>query len=190
MSGFQTRPLGGAAGFLHFCVTTAPDRGAYAPFESVPVSFRNYEMSDSFGFLWTDVASGVPRAGQRLRRQGTQGSASINFGAVANGFGTVNAVVNLGGPGRPAANGVITLTVMSPWGEPLKSQTLPIGNTSVGPWTATIAGVRAYTGLKVIATYSGGWNIPTGGSIGGESHSFSLPADATVTATLDLEVLN
>jgi hypothetical protein len=176
---------------LHFCVTTAPDRGAYAPFESVPVSFRNYEMSDSFGFLWTEVAKGVPRAGQRLRRQGTQGSAAINFGVSPNGFGTLTAVVKLAGPGRPAANGVITLTVMSAWGEPLKSQTLPIGNTSVGPWTATITGVPAYKGLKVVATYSGGWNIPTnGGWIGGESNSFSLLADGTVTTTLDLKILN
>lgn len=175
---------------LHFCVTTAPDRGAYAPFESVPVSFRNYDMSDSFGFLWTEVASGVPRAGQRLRRQGTQGSAAINFAASPNGSGTVTAVVKLAGPGRPAANGVITLTVMSAWGEALKSQAVPVGDTSVGPWTATITGVPAYKGLKVVAAYSGGWNIPTGGPIGGESGSFSLPADVTVSATLNLKVLN
>ena len=176
---------------LHFCVTTAPDRGAYKPFESVPVSFRNYQMSDSFGLLWTAVANGVPRAGQRLRRQGTQGSAAINFGASPNGFGALTAVVKLAGPGRPASNGVITLTVMSAWGEALKSQTLSIGSTSVGPWIATITGVPAYKGLKVVATYSGGWSIPTfGGSIGGESNSFSLPADVTVTATVDLKVLN
>jgi hypothetical protein len=175
---------------LHFCVTTAPDRAAYGPFESVPVSFRNYEVSDSFGFLWTDVANGVPRAGQRLRRKGTVGSHAVNFGAKPNGFGTVTAVVKLAGSGRPASNGVITLTVMSAWGEPLKVQTLPIGNTSVGPWTATITDVPAYKGLKVVATYSGGWSIPFGGGwIGGESNVVWLQADATVTAALNLGIL-
>jgi LGFP repeat len=176
---------------LHFCVTTAPDRGAYGPFESVPVSFRNYEMSDSFGFLWTDVAKGVPRVGQWLRRNGTQGSHAVNFAALPNGSGAVTAVVKLAGRGRPAANGVITLTVIAPWGEPLKSQALPIGNTSVGPWIATIANVPAYKGLKVVASYSGGWSVPTsGGWIGGESSSFLLPADTTATVTLDLKVQN
>ena len=135
------------------------------------------------------VANGVPRAGQRLRRQGTQGSAAINFGAAPNGFGALTAVVKLAGPGRPASNGVITLTVMSAWGEALKSQTLSVGNTSVGPWMATITGVPAYKGLKVVATYSGAWNIPTcGGSIGGESNSFSLPADTSTIVTVDLKV--
>jgi hypothetical protein len=67
----------------------------------------------------------------------------------------------------------------------------PHRHTSVGPWTATITGVPAYKALKVVATYSGGWNIPTnGGSIGGESNSFWLPANATVTATVDLTILN
>ena len=174
---------------LHFCVTTAPDRGAYKPFESVPVSFRNYEASDSYGFMWTPVANGVPRAGQMLRRLGTQGSAAINFAASPNGSGTVTTAVKLAGPGRPASNGVITLTVMSPWGEALKVQTISTASTSIGPWTATIGGVPAYKGLKVVATYVGGWSMPTyGGSIGGTSSSFSLPADVTVTTTLDLKV--
>jgi hypothetical protein len=172
---------------LHFCVTTAPDRSAYGPFESVPVSFRNYEMSDSFGFLWTDVANGVPRVGQRLRRKGTVGSHAVNFGALPNGSGAVTAIVKLSGPGKPAPNGVITLTVMSKWGEPLKVQNLPIGTNTVGPWIATITGVPAYKGLKVVATYSGGWSIPTGGGwIGGESTAVSLLADTAVTATLNL----
>ena len=182
---------GAGAYHLHFCVTTAPDRGAYKPFESVPVSFRNYEMSETFGIFWTPVATGVPRTGQRLRRSGTQGSAAVNFGASPNGSGTVSAVVNLGGPGRPASNGVITLTVMSAWGEPLKSQNISTADSSVGPWIATITGVPAYTGLKVVASYSGSWSMPTsGGYIGGESSAFSLPADVTKTATLDLKVLN
>ena len=130
---------------LHFCVTTAPDRPGYKPFESVPVSFRNYEMSDKLGFLWTDVAQGVPRAGQLLRRKGTQGSAAINASAAPNGFGVVTAAVKLVGPGQPASSGVLTLTVMSTWGEPLKTVTRPIGNITAGPWLATITGVPAYT---------------------------------------------
>ena len=83
---------------LHFCVTTAPDRPGYKPFESVPVSFRNYEVS-TLGLTWTDVGQGVPRAGQLLRRKGTQGSAAINVSAAPNGFGVVTAAVKLVGRG-------------------------------------------------------------------------------------------
>src|SRR4029450_5523496 len=72
---------------LHFCVTTAPDRPGYKPFESVPVSFRNYEVSDPLGIIWTDVAQGVPRRNQRLRRKGTQGPAAINASRAPNGLG-------------------------------------------------------------------------------------------------------
>jgi LGFP repeat len=175
---------------LHFCVTTAPDRDAYKPFESVPVSFRNYEASN-FGLLWTPVANGVPRAGQLLRRQGTQGSAAINFAAAPNGFGAVTAVVKLAGRGQPASTGVLTLTVMSAWGEPLKTVTRTIGNITAGPWLATITGVPAYTdtGLKVAVSYSGGWSVPTsGGFIGGESSAFKLPADTSTFVSVDLEV--
>jgi hypothetical protein len=175
---------------LHFCVTTAPDRASSGSFESVPVSFRNYEVLNSPGFTWTDVVRGVPRRDQRLRRKGTQSPAAVNLNASPNGSGTVTAIVKLGGPGRPSANGVITLTVLSAWGEPLKTETLPIGNTSVGPWMGTITGVPAYTtGLKVVATYSGGWSVPTpGGWIGGTSNSFGLAADSSVFANVALTI--
>ena len=158
---------------LHFCVTTAPDRpelDGSKPFESVPMSFRNYEMlDDNLDFIYTDVSQGVPRRGQRLRRKGTTGSAAINFGASPNGVGSLTTVVKLAGPGRPSSNGVITLTVMSKWGEPLKSVNLPVGNITSGPWVGTITGVPAYAGLKVVASYSGGWSIPTpGGWNGGQ----------------------
>ena len=57
---------------LHFCVTTAPDRRGYKPFESVPVSFRNYEVSDPLGLVWTDVAracrAGISCCGARGRK--------------------------------------------------------------------------------------------------------------------------
>ena len=129
---------------LHFCVTTAPDCAGYKPFESVPVSFRNYEMSDRLASSGRS-AERVPRAGQRLRRMGTQGSAAINSSASPNGFGVLTAVVKLVGPGQPASTGVLTLTVMSTWGEPLKSESRPIGSITAGPWLATITGVPAYT---------------------------------------------
>jgi hypothetical protein len=174
---------------LHFCVTTAPDRPGYKPFESVPVSFRNYEMREKISIFWTDVAQGVPRAGQQLRRKGTQGSAAINASATPNGSGVVTAAVKLVGAGQPASSGVLTLTVRSAWGEPLKAVTRPIGSLTTGPWLATITGVPAYTGLKVVVTYSGAWSMPTsGGSIGGESSSFSLPADTSTIVPVDLKV--
>ena len=91
------------------------------------------------------MAQGVPRAGQQLRRKGTQGSAAINVSAAPNGFGVVTAAVKLVGPGQPASSGVLTLTVMSAWGEPLKTVTRPIGSITTGPWLATITGVPAYT---------------------------------------------
>jgi hypothetical protein len=176
---------------LHFCVTTAPDRPGYKPFESVPVSFRNYEVSDPLGIIWTDVAQGVPRRNQRLRRKGTQGPAAINASAAPNGFGVVTAAVKLVGPGQPASTGVLTVTVLSKWGEPLKTKSRPIGNITAGPWLATITGVPAYRdgGLKVVVSYSGGWSVPTsGGSIGGESGSFGLPADTSTIVPVDLKV--
>jgi hypothetical protein len=46
---------------LHFCVTTAPDRG-YTPFESAPVSFRNYE---NVGQLWLPLDGGGERGAAR-----------------------------------------------------------------------------------------------------------------------------
>ena len=176
---------------LHFCVTTAPDRPGYKPFESVPVSFRNYEVSDTLGLSWTDVGQGVPRRYQLLRRKGTHGPAAINASAAPNGFGVVTAAVKLVGPGQPASTGVLTLTVMSKWGEPLKTVTRPIGNITAGPWLATITGVPAYTatGLKIAVSYSGAWSIPTsGGPIGGQSSAFSLPADTSKIVPVDLKV--
>ena len=94
----------------------------------------------------------------------------------------VTAAVKLVGPGQPASTGVLTVTVMSKWGEPLKTESRPIGSITAGPWLATITGVPAYTdgGLKVVVSYSGAWSVPTsGGSIGGESGSFGLPADTS-----------
>jgi hypothetical protein len=140
---------------------------------------------------WTDVGQGVPLAGQLLRRKGTTGSAAINLSASPNGFGVVTAAVKLVGPGQPASTGILTLTVMSKWGEPLKTATRPIGNSTAGPWLATITGVPAYTaaGLKVLVSYSGAWSIPTsGGSIGGQSGSFLLPADTSTIVPVELKV--
>jgi len=183
---------------LHFCVTTAPDRAeiqpdgsSYKPFESVPVSFRNYEVSTT-GSSWTDVAQGVPLAGKFLRRKGTQSAAAITTSAAPNGFGVVTAAVKLVGPGQPTSTGILTVTVMSKWGEPLKTASRPIGNITAGPWLATITGVPAYLatgGLKVVVSYSGAWSIPTsGGPIGGQSSAFSLAADTSRIVPVNLTV--
>ena len=138
---------------------------------------------------WTDVAQGVPRRGQLLRRKGTQGSAAINASAAPNGFGVVTAVVKLVGPGQPAASGVLTVTVRSAWGEPLKTASRPVGTVTAGPWLATITGVPAYKGLKVVVSYSGAWSLPTsGGPIGGESSAFTLDAGTSTFANVDLKM--
>jgi hypothetical protein len=101
----------------------------------------------------------------------------------------VPAAVKLVGPGQPVSSGILTLTVMSKWGEALKTETRPIGTSTAGPWLGTITGVPAYTGLKVVVTYSGGWSIPTsGGSIGGASSSFSLLADTSKIVPVNLTV--
>jgi hypothetical protein len=175
---------------LHFCVTTSPDRSAYAPFESVPVSFRNYDRLDNYGFSWTNVAQGIPRAGQILRRQGTQGAALVNTNAQPNGTGTVTAVVKLAAQGQPAANSLITLAVVSAWGETLKTHFVSVGSNTAGPWTATIPDVPAYTGLKVAASHSGAWSIPTSGPMSGQTVAFSLSADASKTVSVYLQPLN
>ena len=74
----------------------------------------------------------------------------------------VTAAVNLVGPGQPASTGVLTITVTSAWGEPLKTETRSIGTRTAGPWLATITGVPAHQGgLKVAVTYSGAWSVPT-----------------------------
>ena len=104
----------------------------------------------------------------------------------------VTAAVKLVGPGQPASTGVLTLTVMSKWGEPLKTVSRPIGTITAGPWLATITGVPAYAaagGLKVVVSSSGAWSIPTsGGPIGGQSSSFSLLADTSKIVPVDLKV--
>ena len=175
---------------LHFCVTTSPDRSAYAPFESVPVSFRNYDRLEAPFLTPTSVVQGIPRAGQLLRRQGTQGGALVNTDAQPNGTGTVTAVVKLATPGHPAPNSLITLTVVSSWGETLKTQFVPIGSNTAGPWTTTMTSVPAHNGLKVVASYSGAWSVPTGGPIGGQTVSFPLTADTSKTVSVYLKVLD
>jgi hypothetical protein len=173
---------------LHFCVATGPSRPQYEPRETVPVSFRNYQVRNGF-FLWTDVAQGVPRVGQKLRRVGGGGAATINFLATPNGFGTLNVHVNLVGPGTPGPNGQLTLRVMTPWGEPLLSKTIPTNGALNGPWVTTIDHVPSHDGMKVVATYTGPWSIPTNnGTASGTSNTVNLDADTTNTATIPLKM--
>ena len=176
---------------LHFCVTTAPDRPGYKPFESVPVSFRNYEMREKASFLFTDVAQGVPRVGQQLRRKGTQGPAAINASAAPNGFGVVTAAVKLVGPGPARLH-----RRPDPHRDVEMGRTAEDGDASHRQHhRRTVAGddhrrARLHGRcLKVVVSYSGAWSVPTsGGFIGGESSSFSLTADTSKIVPVDLKV--
>jgi len=119
---------------LHFCVTTTPDRkGQFGPFESVPVSFRNYSFSTDNGAHWTYVGVGVPKNGQWIRREaakaGQPGAAQINGTIVS--FGRVKGSV-APPQGHPTGAGKLTVGVTSAWGEPLRSETIAV--TGNGPW--------------------------------------------------------
>lgn len=172
---------------LHFCVTTAPDRPQFKPFESVPVSFRNYSMSLTSGLTWVTIAQGVPRKGQWLRRNGTA-SATVNAASVIN-FGTVNGQITLLGPGKPSGPGTLKIGIGSAWGEPLRTATVSVTNANLsGPWSYTVNNVPAYGGLVVGVAFDGPWSQSLGGgTVNGQSTSFMLAPNGTVTRNVQLK---
>lgn len=174
---------------LHFCVTTKPDRPQYKPFESVPVAFRNYSFDKNGS--WINVTTGVPKQGQRLRREAAQGSgaAKVNNSASTINYGTVKGQITLEGPGKPSGAGTLNIAIASDWGEPLKSTTVsvPVGATD-GPWSYTITNVPAYNNLSVGVGYSGPWSISLGGgTVGGESGKFTLSPNGSATQNVKLK---
>ena len=108
---------------IHYCITTSPDRSQFAPFESVPFAFRNYEVLD--GNSWKTVAWGRPEKGSFVRRKANVGgAANTKAGAEIDllHFGDVQGNISLPA-GKTAADGQLKVTVLSAWGEPLASGT-------------------------------------------------------------------
>lgn len=177
---------------MHFCVTTTPDRGAFTPFESVPVAFRNYSVSTNAGSSWTYVPVGVPRNGQWIRREqpkpGQQASAKVNTSATVISHGTVNGSIALTpGHGKPAGQGTLTITLLSAWGEPLRTKTVTVlANAPNGPWAFTMNDVPAYNGSKLVAGYTGPWSQPFD-TLGGEGTPFDVAPNGTATSTVKLK---
>ena len=178
---------------MHFCVTTAPDRGAFGSYESVPVAFRNYSVSTDQGKTWTFVPVGVPRSGQWVRRSNARlqspvrvaGVPHVTSGVHVISHGTVKGEI-VAGDGKPTGPGKLTITVFSAWGEPLRAVTMdvPAGNLT-GPWKFQIDNVPAYENLKVTATYSGPWSKPFT-LISGEGAALDLAPSGTATTSVTL----
>lgn len=177
---------------LHFCVTTKPDRPQFKPFESVPVAFQNYSFSTDSGGSWKHVNVGVPRVNQWLRRdanQPGQSSPKVNNSSTID-FGMVKGEVTLAAnEGKPASGGKLTISVVSDWGEPLRSVSINVPANNVnGPWPFTISNVPAYNNLSLGVSYSGQWSVGTGGGgIGGQSGKFDLTPDGTAMQNVQLK---
>jgi hypothetical protein len=139
---------------LHFCVTTAPDRQAFSPFESVPVAFRNFQVSGD-GKLWTSIAVGTPVAGLLVRHASFSGPAKIGINNALSS-GSVSGTINLSGTPKLPAGGKIVIDVISYWGEPIMTIDQPIfGNNLTGPWAYSFGGVPVGNNMKLSARYIG-----------------------------------
>jgi hypothetical protein len=177
---------------LHFCVTTSPDRPQFAPFESVPVAFRNYSFSTDNGATWTFVPVGVPKSGQWIRREqpkaGQLSAAKVNTATTVISHGTVKGQVALtAGQGKPAGAGTINVRLESAWGELLGTSILNVAaNATSGPWPFQFANVPAFPGHKLTATFNGTWT-PAATKIGATSPAFNLAPNGTATQTLSLK---
>ena len=79
------------------------------------------------------------------------------------------------------------------WATPISDKYAQLGGAGRFPRAADHRGnadPRRDGGLKVVVSYSGGWSVPTsGGSIGGESGSFGLPADTSTIVPVNLKVV-
>jgi hypothetical protein len=155
---------------LHFCVTTKPDRSQFAPFESVPVAFRNYSFSSNEGRSWSFLATGVPRQGQWVRREPKPGpsAAQANDAASVLSFGKVRGEIVAPFAIPDPEGGKLIVSVNSAWGEPLVGTTITIPAANVaGPWPYEVADVPAFNNLKVSVVFEGKGapaNRVTGGS--------------------------
>ena len=182
----KTGDVGAATGafHIHYCITTAPDRDAAKPFESVPFAFRNYDVSNDGGQTWKAVATGVPKNGQWVRRNGAGGAAKITAGVDVLNFGDVQATVNLPVGATAAVGGTVRISALSAWGEPLASTTIAVTAATVnGPYKHTFTKVPNYKGVKLTATYEG-QITPSASSVAGESASFDVKANQSKSGTV------
>jgi hypothetical protein len=166
---------------LHFCVTTKPDVGAFQPFESVPVSFRNYSVSTNDGKSWTFVPVGVPKRGDWVRRESRPGPSAphVNADAHTISFGSIKGQLALPGGQPLPAGDKITVTVESLWGEPLAQQAMTIPGGSAGPWSYELARVPAFNNLKLVVSSERN-------ALAGESNRFEVRPNAAATMNVQL----
>ncbi len=186
----------GCGAHLHFAVTTKPDIPAFAPFETVPVSFRNFDVQEACAGAWRTVTVGRPKTGQCVRKRPNTGGTTapvLTSSVTPLHYGVVRGAVTAG-DGRPKGDGEIVVRVASPWGEPLRETRIKLGsniaagtNNFSGPWTFEIPNVPAYGGLTVTAVHAGPWSVPTGGgSVTGASAAFDLAPGGAATADVAL----
>jgi LGFP repeat len=174
---------------LHFCVTTKPDRPQFAPFESVPVAFRNYSASANEGRSWSFVAAGVPRQGQWVRREARPGPSApqVNEAAPVISFGKVRGQISapLAIPG--AEGGKLIVNVGSAWGETLASTAIPIpAGAAAGPWPYELDDVPAFNKLKVSVTFEGQKGGPAS-RVAGETAPFELKPGGSASVNVQLK---
>nr|WP_255346444.1 hypothetical protein [Asticcacaulis sp. YBE204] len=135
---------------IHYCVTTTPDNAAYAPFESVPFAFRNYEVAtNDTGTTWKSVAVGRPIRGSILRK-GTAtptGLPKVKLSAAKDllHFGDVSGTVTLPA-GKTLSTGKVKVTAFSSWGEPLEA--VYATGTGAGPFTYKLNAPN-YTNVRI-----------------------------------------
>ncbi len=177
---------------LHFSVTTKPDIKTFSPFETLPVSFRNYSVSTDSGKTWTYVPTGTPKTGEWIRREATAGGTTgpvvqssrtpIRHGAISGN------IMFKSGNGFPAGAGMITVIAIAPWGEPLATTEIPVYPRTPGQLTYQLENVPAFGGLRVAASYQGPWSVPTGGGpISGQTTIFDLTPNGSAVANVSLE---
>ena len=185
----ETGDIGAAAGayHVHYCVTTSPDRPQFSPFESVPVSFRNYSVSSDGGAHWTYRAAGVPAQGQLVRREAGGGGPAAVGSSTVLGFGAVKGQIVAGVAGKAMAGGKFHVVIQSAWGEPLASTDVitSLGNLA-GPWPFSFTKIPDYPGSKVEVSYSGAWS-PQADYVTGESAGLAVKVGFTATQNVNLK---
>ena len=174
---------------LHFCVTTKPDRPQFKPFESVPVSFRWYQVSSDQGATWKSVGEGVPKFGDWLRWSGTSHLSPPHIaGAPVLNYGAVKGQVSPASGKAGAKGGTLKIVVSTAWGQPLRTQTVQVAAGSAGPWPFELTQVAAFNDLKVAATFAGGWSTPVD-RVWGQSGLFEVRPNKTATVAVQIEAI-
>ncbi len=140
---------------IHYCITTAPDRPQFGPFESVPFAFRNFAISKD-KVNWATVAAGVPRRGDYVRRAFfVGGPATVNSQVDVASFGAVEGSVSLPAGKLAAVNGDMWISLESAWGEPVASAHLKMTALNLtGPWKYKFGKVINTAGLTLKVRYT------------------------------------